>query len=137
MKVGAALVGEAKVGASTFKPFLELAVFLVAAAAAVGDRLADECPGVVVLVAEGGGDAGPLCDRPDAEAAAFAAELGDGGGFEDIVEEVGRRTVRGAFGQCLPFSELGSVSKYRRPFGRWAKLCGHDYRDGIAPHTDW
>jgi hypothetical protein len=19
---------------------------------------------------------------------------------------------------------------------RWAKLCSHDYRDGIAPHTD-
>lgn len=22
-------------------------------------------------------------------------------------------------------------------FIRWATLCGHDYRDGIAPHTDW
>ncbi|MER5184717.1 hypothetical protein ABT009_41565 [Streptomyces sp. NPDC002896] len=22
-------------------------------------------------------------------------------------------------------------------FIRWATLCSHDYRDGIAPHTDW
>lgn len=22
-------------------------------------------------------------------------------------------------------------------FARWAILCGYDYRDGIAPHTDW
>ncbi|EPJ37117.1 hypothetical protein STAFG_5832 [Streptomyces afghaniensis 772] len=29
-----------------------------------------------------------------------------------------------------PFSTAGQAS------GRWARLCGHEYRDGIAPHTD-
>lgn len=62
---------------------------------------------------------------------------GSGGGLEVAVEIVGGGVVRGAFGQQSPFSELGSVSKYRRLFGRWAMLCGHDYRDGVAPHTDW
>lgn len=65
-----------------------------------------------------------------------------GGRGDDVRESAGEdRAVAG-----LEQDESGTPSQWKPSimvkrtgvaFVRWATLCSHDYRDGIAPHTDW